>query len=973
MVKASRKTKTIVARPPKYRDQLLKPVVDSDNCKDDEIFQPGLFEHYVVRPEELEKICICDFASYFEFSSFKKNTKSQTEDDNIDDPNWDGNEEEQKELLDWIPPLTQFKLMDSSGYIKKRRFRCVLKYRRNEKDVLENAVSTLLLFKPFRNENLEIHNADLHRIMEENKEEIERNQERYEQNATLFENIDELEKIFKDDDGDHILDQNDEEVEMEIVEEVKDFEAKYEERDNTTSKDKESDKISYEELKEQVRSLNKDQRSLFDDMVERYSIPLGVLEPLLLHIQGAAGTGKSFLLKALINGVRYITEKRKISISPEQPTVVVGAPTNNSAFNIGGKTIHSLLGFGFTDEETNAYSGINGQNAKDLPFKFENTRLMVLDEVSMIGSNMFSKISLRLQEILSLWPSWKFRSFGGLDLLLLGDFFQLPPILDRYIFQNSTLRGRCGALSKNHYEDNVSSFLLTEKMRSREDSTFGDLCDAIACEQLTRSDLELLNSRSDIPCPFEQDHDNFKSGNLMVLCLENTTIQEINIEYLHKLNKHQTLYEFQAKDSFAHLSEPVGEVNLNYTDCGNLASTLSIKVDSPVMLTKNISKADGLLNGKRGYVVDVDEKNSIIWVEFFENIGNIARMKEKLRPKKSSQRAVPIYLWKNSVSFYLNGKRKKGPLIHRRNQFPLVLAYATTVHKAQGLTLNSVIVDFERNSKRAVPAGAFYTAVSRVRSLDKLFLRNFKKTDIRTDVRVKEEVEKLKKKPYVFLKRFLYQQCFQNIISETKISYLNINGFATHEKDISTDINLLESDVIMLAETKSKSDCVGFKIPGFRCLAVLKPLNAGSGGMAVLCKEERIQEVEVIEKKHQGYDLGYIEYMQIMFNKKTFTGLYLHPTVATRRRDWLKEQIDILKESCVIMGDLNLRSEDPDDLKKLENLFPKFKLFIQGPTFQRSNHFSSIDHVFVSKTNTDPFYCTAFKNIYSDHSTISFR
>ena len=73
------------------------------------------------------------------------------------------------------------------------------------------------------------------------------------------------------------------------------------------------------------------------------------------------------------------------------------------------------------------------------------------------------------------------------------------------------------------------------------------------------------------------------------------------------------------------------------------------------------------------------------------------------------------------------------------------------------------------------------------------------------------------------------------------------------------------------------------------------------------------------------------------------------------------------------MGDLNLRSEDPDDLKKLENLFPKFKLFIQGPTFQRSNHFSSIDHVFVSKTNTDPFYCTAFKNIYSDHSAISFR
>ena len=73
-------------------------------------------------------------------------------------------------------------------------------------------------------------------------------------------------------------------------------------------------------------------------------------------------------------------------------------------------------------------------------------------------------------------------------------------------------------------------------MRSREDSTFGDLCDAIAGEQLSRSDLELLSSRSDIPCPFEQDHANFKSGNLMVLCLENRTIQEINHEYYYIIN-----------------------------------------------------------------------------------------------------------------------------------------------------------------------------------------------------------------------------------------------------------------------------------------------------------------------------------------------------------------------------------------------------------------------------------------------------
>ena len=897
MVKASRKTKTIVARPPMYRDQLLKPIVDSAN-ESDEIFEPGLYDHYIVRPDCLEQLCICDYAAYFEYSSYQKSRQLQKEDDNVDDLNGGiSDEEDEDKYLDKIPAGTQFKLKDGSGFITKRRFRCILNYRRTDKDVLENATSTLLLFKHFRNENLEIHNADLHKVMEENKAEIKRNQERYEKNASLFDNIDELEKMFKESDGDPLLDQNEEETETEILEEVKDFEEKYGEHENAQRKDTESDKISYEELKKQVRSLNRDQRSLFDDMIERYSLPLGILEPLLLHIQGAAGTGKSFLLRTLINGIRYVTERKKISISPEQPTVMVGAPTNNAAFNIGGKTIHSLLGFGFTDEESNAYSEINGVKAKDLPWKFENTRLMVLDEISMIGSNLFSKISLRLQEILNLIPSWKFKSFGGLDLLLLGDFFQLPPVLDRYIFLNSTLRGRCEALSKNHYEDNVSCYLLTEKMRSQEDSTFGQLCDAIANENLTKKDMKLIKTRCDIPCPYEEDHENFKQGNLMVLCLENSKIQELNYEYLHKLNKENKIYNFNAKDHFAHLSEPVGNVDLNYTDCGNLASTLSIKLNSPVILTKNISKADGLLNGKRGYVHEVDESNQIIWVHFHEDIGNIARMKEKVRPKNKSEKAVPIYLWKTSVSFHLNGKKKRGPMVNRRNQFPLVLAYATTVHKAQGLTLDCVIVDFDRKSKRAVPAGAFYTAVSRVRSLEKLFLRNFQESHIRTDGRVKEEIEKLKKKPYTFLKRFLNQECFENYINETKISYLNTNGFTSHKEDISTDINLLESDVIVLSETKSKSGCESFKIPGFHCMAVLKAVNDQSGGMALLCKEEMKHKIELIETKHIDFDSCYLEYIKVLVNKKIYTCLYLHPTFATKGQKWMKEQLDIFQDS----------------------------------------------------------------------------
>ena len=673
MVKGSRKTKTIIARSPLYRDQLLKPVINSDENDSEDIFVPGLYDHYIVRPKILEKICLCDYASNFEFSSYQKSKNVEIEDDNNDDANKEiCDDSGGDDILDNIPAGTQFKLIDGSGFITKRRFRCILMYRRNDKDVLENATATLLLFKSFRDENAEIHNADLHKVMEDNKVEIKKNQEKYEQNASLFENIEELEQKFKDDNGDPILEENEEETETELLDEVKDFEEKYGNYDNGQRKEEESDKISYEELKNQVRSLNSGQRALFDDMLERYSLPLGTLEPLLLHIQGAAGTGKSFLLRTVINGMKYVMEQKRTSISPDQPTVVVGAPTNNAAFNIGGKTIHSLLGFGFMDEE-NTYSQINGKEAKDLPFKFENTRLMVLDEISMIGTNLFSKISLRLQDILNLLPKWKFNSFGGLDLLLLGDFYQLPPVLDRYIFLNSTLRGRCEALSKNHYADNVCCYTLTEKMRSQDDLKFGSLCDAIANETLTKEHHRMLKSRCDIPCPYEENHDNFKNGNLMVLCLENSTIKEINEDYLNRLNQESKIYTFKATDRFAHLSEPVGEIDINYTNCGNLASTLQLKLDCPVMLTKNISKPDGLLNGKKGYIHEIDESKGICWIKFQENIGNIARMKEKSRPKKFCQDAVPIYLWKNTVSFHLNGQKKRGPIVHRRNQFPLVL------------------------------------------------------------------------------------------------------------------------------------------------------------------------------------------------------------------------------------------------------------------------------------------------------------
>ena len=121
MVKASRKTKTIVARPPMYRDQLLKPIVNSVNDDSEDIFEDGLFEHYIVRPDCLEKLCICDYAADFEYSSYQRSKNINNEDDNSDDINEEMFDEEDKDdIVQKIPAGTQFKLKDGSGFITKR-------------------------------------------------------------------------------------------------------------------------------------------------------------------------------------------------------------------------------------------------------------------------------------------------------------------------------------------------------------------------------------------------------------------------------------------------------------------------------------------------------------------------------------------------------------------------------------------------------------------------------------------------------------------------------------------------------------------------------------------------------------------------------------------------------------------------------------------------------------------------------------
>ena len=191
-------------------------------------------------------------------------------------------------------------------------------------------------------------------------------------------------------------------------------------------------------------------------------------------------------------------------------------------------------------------------------------------------------------------------------------------------------------------------------------------------------------------------------------------------------------------------------------------------------------------------------------------------------------------------------------MVNRCNQFPIVPAYAATVHKSQGLTLKYVIIDFKQNSKKAVPCGAFYTAITRVRSLKNIFLRNFDKSYIRTDNDVLQEIDRLKTVPYQFVKPYLNDSVFKNCPKELKVSYLNSNGLLNKLEDVRADYNLMRSDIICLSETKMNKSVSNkiLKLETFEICSRLDSQKQSSGGMIVYAKKKICPYITVIENRY---------------------------------------------------------------------------------------------------------------------------
>jgi hypothetical protein len=397
-----------------------------------------------------------------------------------------------------------------------------------------------------------------------------------------------------------------------------------------------------------------------------------------IFLTGKAGTGKTTFLHNLARA----THKNYLVV----------APTGIAALNAKGVTIHSqfLLPFGtflpvrsdfdnapdgnfYTSHELARRHALNSKRKQVL----RNIDLLVIDEVSMLRADILDALDYRLKAAKGDFH----RSFGGVQLLMIGDLFQLPPIVKDHewkhlqhhypsihFFQSQALR------------TDGFTYIELDKIFRQQDQNFIDILNNLRNDQCTAEDIKALNEHYS---PDKQVED------AITVTTHNHLADKMNRDALDKIQKPSKYFEASVDGDFPEHIFPIAE-------------SLELKVGAKVMFIKNDTEENRYYNGKLAEVIELDDTD--IWVKMDGH--------DKFQLER--------HTWKN-IRYTIDPKTKdlEEETIGTFTQYPLKLAWAITVHKSQGLTFEKAVIDVGK----AFAPGQVYVALSRLRSLDGLTLR----------------------------------------------------------------------------------------------------------------------------------------------------------------------------------------------------------------------------------------------------------
>ncbi|KJZ69214.1 hypothetical protein HIM_11393 [Hirsutella minnesotensis 3608] len=412
---------------------------------------------------------------------------------------------------------------------------------------------------------------------------------------------------------------------------------------------------------------------------------------ILLHVDGGGGTGKSFLIKVLSSHLQA-------AALPNPSPICRVAPTGVASNQIQGSTIHSLLRL----PVSGAFTDLSPADAAALQSRLRHVQYLVIDEKSMLGLEQLARVDSRLRQA---FPQRGLEFFGGVSVMVVGDFFQLPPVRQKPLYSTSTSLSSMERRGQAAYRLFDRTVFLTRVQRQAGDDQAGfrQALQELREVKLSIPSWNLLSNR--VQAKLTQSEANSFRAALRVYSTK-ARVSEYNHEHMVHLNA--PAIQVEAKN------QGNGAGQAPSDNAGNLSNKFPVAKGARVMLTTNLWQPAGLVNGAQGTVYDIawnagatprEDPPAAIMVDFDNYDG------PSFLTTNEGRKIVPIlpvtrdFLLRNETC--------------ARTQFPLIVSFAITVHKCQSLTKDQIVTDL---AARDFQAGISYVAVSRVTSLQGLLL-----------------------------------------------------------------------------------------------------------------------------------------------------------------------------------------------------------------------------------------------------------
>lgn len=383
-----------------------------------------------------------------------------------------------------------------------------------------------------------------------------------------------------------------------------------------------------------------------------------------VFITGSAGTGKTYLLNKFI----FYLKSRKIT-----PAIV--APTGIAASHLQGQTIHSFFSLGIRDLIDDYYIE-SLLEKKYLQTRFSKLKVLIIDEISMVSSEIF----LGIDKILRAFKKDS-KPFGGVQVVLSGDFFQLPPI------SKTAKEKRFAWQSPSWRELNLKTCYLEEKFR-QDDNVLINILNEIRSGHVSSSSYDILNSRyqKELSIDFSPTK----------LYTHNVDVDRINSDELAKIDATPYTFTYKSEGAVKNIQK-IFKSSL-------VLEEIILKIGAVVMFIKNNHEL-GFVNGTTGVVVDFDKQTELPIV------------------KTSHGELIKLTLDDWTI------ENENAKVLAKVSQIPLKLAWAITIHKSQGMTLDAAEIDLSKTFE----VGQGYVALSRIKNIDGLRLVGLNETALSVD------------------------------------------------------------------------------------------------------------------------------------------------------------------------------------------------------------------------------------------------